>query len=285
MRADRRALMLGAAAALAAPPAPASASAPLPLALNGVWRQGGFAFGRTAPRALVLVDGEPLTAASAQGLFVVGFDRDAPASAEIAVRDGGREARRVLDIALHAFPSTRIDGLPPATVEPGDPALLERIRREVALKTEGFASRADDDSFGEGFAWPLDAYRITSAWGAQRVLNGTPARPHYGLDMAAPAGTVIRAPADGRVCMARAGLHFEGGLTLIDHGQGLVSAYLHQSQLDVAEGQRVRRGDAIGRIGATGRATGPHLCWRMKWRDRNLDPSLMIGLSAPENPA
>ncbi len=287
MRPDRRTLVLGAAAALAAPVARAQTArmGPPPLALNGVWRQGGFAFGRTAPRALVFVDGEALSAASADGLFVVGFDRDAPGSVEVAVRAGGRETRRVLDVAPHAFPSTRIDGLPQTTVTPTDPALLERIQREIVLKSEGFASRTDDDSFKGGFAWPLDAYRVTSLWGSQRVLNGTPARPHYGLDMAAPAGTAIRAPADGRVAMARSGMHFEGGLTLIDHGQGLITCYLHQSRLDVTEGQRVRRGEAIGRIGATGRATGPHLCWRMKWRDRNLDPSLMVGARAPETSA
>ncbi|MBW8302981.1 MAG: M23 family metallopeptidase, partial [Brevundimonas sp.] len=88
-------------------------------------------------------------------------------------------------------------------------------------------------------------------------------------------GTVIRAPAAGRVTLAEPDLHFEGGLTLIDHGQGLITAYLHQSRLDVRAGQDVRRGDSLGRVGMTGRATGPHLCWRMKWRNRNMDPSLL----------
>jgi murein DD-endopeptidase MepM/ murein hydrolase activator NlpD len=177
---------------------------------------------------------------------------------------------------------SRVDGLPPATVEPSDPALLERIRQEVLVKTEAFASRADTDDFRDGFVWPLETYRVSSAWGARRVLNGTPARPHYGVDLAAPIGTVIRVPADGRVVFTRPDMHFEGGLTLIDHGQGLISAYLHQSQIDVAAGQTVRRGDPMGRVGMSGRATGPHLCWRLKWRDRNLDPSLLIGARPPE---
>lgn len=111
-------------------------------------------------------------------------------------------------------------------------------------------------------------------------MNGTPARPHYGIDLAAPAGTIIRAPGDGIVTLARPDMHYEGGLVLIDHGQGLITAYLHQSRLEVAAGQMLKRGDPIGRVGMTGRATGPHLCWRMKWRDRNLDPSLMIGMRA-----
>ena len=274
---DRRALLLaGGAAAVAG-----SAFAQDGLSLNGAWRQGGFAMGKTWPRALVFVDGEALTAASASGLFVVGFDRDAPGSTLIETRLGSRSARRQIAIAPHPFPRAVVNGLPPSTVEPSDPALLALIQEQSALKQHAFASRIDTEDFKDGFAWPLDAYRISSAWGSQRVLNGTPARPHYGLDMAAPQGTVIKAPAPGTVVMARAGMHFEGGLTLIDHGQGLISCYLHQSAQTVSVGDRVSRGQAIGRIGMTGRATGPHLCWRLKWRDRNLDPSLLIGVQTP----
>lgn len=246
------------------------------LSLTGSLVQGGHAIGRTWPRALVFVDGEALTTASADGIFIIGFDRDAPLGTQIEVRSNGRSAQRTLAITPGQFPTTRIDGLPPSTIEPGDPALLARIQREVALKTEGFASRTDDDNFRDGFIWPLETFRISSPWGSQRVLNGTPARPHYGIDLAAPQGTSIRAPADGRVTLAEPALHFEGGLVLMDHGQGLISAYLHQSRLDVRAGQTLRRGDPIGRVGMTGRATGPHLCWRMKWRERNLDPSLMV---------
>lgn len=285
MKPSRRGVILGAGAAgLGATGLAGAAFAQTDgLVLNGRMTQGGVVMGRTWPQAMVFVDGEALTTASAAGLFVVGFDRDAPASVQIEVRERGRNARRTFSIAPGTFPSTRINGLPQSTVEPTDPALLARIQREIALKTEGFASRADADDFRSGFVWPLDSYRVTSRWGSQRVLNGTPARPHYGIDLAAPAGSPIRAPADGVVTFARPGMHFEGGLTLIDHGQGLITAYLHQSRIDAVAGQRVTRGDVIGRVGATGRATGPHLCWRMKWRDRNCDPSLMVGQSAPEN--
>lgn len=277
MTPDRRAVLAGAAALLATPTRADDAQ----LKLNGALRQGGFVLGRAWPGAMVLVDGEALTHASDRGLFIVGFDRDAGPRALIEARGGGRSAVRSLNIAPFAFDQTRIDGLPPATVEPSDPALLARIAAEARHKAEAFASRAEDDAFAAGFDWPLAQFRVSSRWGAQRVLNGTPARPHYGLDMAAPEGTAILAPGDGRVVLAQANLHFEGGLTLIDHGQGLVSAYLHQSRIEVARDDVVRRGQAIGRVGATGRATGPHLCWRMKWRDRNLDPSLMIGVHAP----
>lgn len=274
MTLDRRRLVLGSGALLAA--GSARAQDVEGLTLTGRFVQGGHVLGRTWPRALIFVDGESLTAASAGGVFIVGFDRDAPGSVRIEARLDGRTARRTLDIAPGSFPSTRVNGLPPSTVEPSDPELLARIQREVVLKTEGFASRIDADHFRDGFNWPLDAFRVTSRWGSQRVLNGTPARPHFGIDLAAPQGTVIRAPAAGRVTFAQPGLHFEGGLVLIDHGQGLITAYLHQSRIDVAAGQVLRQGDPVGRVGMTGRATGPHLCWRMKWRDRNLDPSLLV---------
>ncbi len=271
---NRREVVLGSGALLAA--GSAQAQEGQGLTLTGRFVQGGHALGRTWPRALVFIDGESLTAASAGGWFIVGFDRDAPASVEIETRLDGRSARRTLDIVPGQFPSTRVNGLPPSTVEPSNPALLARIQSEIVLKTEGFASRTDADHFRDGFVWPLEGFRVTSPWGSQRVLNGTPARPHYGIDLAAPQGTVIRAPAAGRVTLARPGFHFEGGLVLIDHGQGLITAYLHQSRLEVEVGQELRRGEPIGRVGMTGRATGPHLCWRMKWRNRNLDPSLLV---------
>lgn len=280
MIATRRALILGAGAASLTSTTQAFTQ-DSDLALNGAFVQGGFAMGRTWPQALIFVDGEALATASDSGLFVVGFDRDAPPSVEIEAREGRRIARHRLTVRPGQFASTRINGLPPSTVAPSDPALLERIRQESALKAEGFASRADSDDFRTGFIWPLDRFRVSSAWGAQRVLNGTPARPHYGIDLAAPAGTPIRAPADGLVVLARTGLHFEGGLTLIDHGQGLITACLHQSRIGVTAGQKISQGQTIGRVGMSGRATGPHLCWRMRWRDRNLDPSLMIGQPAP----
>lgn len=276
MRPSRRALLVGTGASLAVASIARAADA---LTLTGRLQQGGHVIGRTWPGAHIFVNDEVLATASAGGRFIVGFDRDAPSSVLIEARDGARSITRNLDILPGVFRTTRIDGLPPSTVEPTDPALLSRIQQETALKNEGFASRVDADFFASGFDWPLETFRISSAWGSQRILNGTAARPHYGIDLAAPAGTVIRSPAEGRVTFARPGMHFEGGLVLIDHGQGLITAYLHQSEISVSSGDQVRQGQAIGRVGMTGRATGPHLCWRMKWRDRNLDPSLMIKAS------
>ncbi|MFN4091583.1 MAG: M23 family metallopeptidase [Brevundimonas sp.] len=276
MRMDRRGLLLGAAAGLAATPSRGQDDS---LQLRGRFVQGGSVVGRTWPRALIFIDGEALTAASADGWFVVGFDYESAGSVQIEARSGERRVSRTVSIARGDFPTSSINGLPAATVDvPDDPALQALIADQVAVKTEAFASRIDADWFCDGFVWPLEGFRVTSRWGARRILNGTPARPHYGIDLAAPQGTVVRAPAAGRVALAQTGMHFEGGLVLLDHGQGLITAYLHQSRLDVAAGQTVSRGDSLGRVGMTGRATGPHLCWRMKWRDRNIDPSLLVGI-------
>lgn len=267
----RRLLLAGAAAGAAAPVLAAGE-----LELTGRLVQGGYAFGRTEPGVEILLDGEAVGRASPKGLFVLGFDRDAPASIGLTLRGPGLDYRQTLAIARGTFGVQRVDGVPQSTVTPTAPALLERIRRESALKKAAYASVAATDDFADGFTWPLDEFRVSSRFGNQRILNGVPGRPHYGVDLAAPARTPIRAPAQGLVVLAHPDMHFEGGLTLIDHGQGLVAAYLHQSKLAVRTGDRVRRGQIIGAVGMTGRATGPHLCWRLKWRGRNLDPSLLV---------
>jgi murein DD-endopeptidase MepM/ murein hydrolase activator NlpD len=252
------------------------------LELKGRFVQGGFAFGRTAPGAEVLVDGVLVGRASADGLFVAGFDRDAADTVQIDVRTAGGESGRSVAIAKGDFDIQRIDGLPPDEVTPTDPALLARIARETERKNVGFASRADLDGFKEGFILPVEGARLTARFGGQRILNGEPKRPHYGADLAAPVGTPVVAPAPGLVSFAESGLHYEGGLIMIDHGQGLLSLYLHLSRIDVSVGQRVARGQTIGAVGREGRATGPHLCWRAWWRGRHLDPMLLVGAKAPQ---
>ncbi len=222
-----------------------------------------------------------MVTASVAGYFIVGFDRDAAPQAAVTVQNGDGSAVHDLPIAAGAYDIQRIDGLAQDQVTPTAPALLERIAAEAQRKAAGFASLIDADYFKDGFVMPLQATRISGAFGGQRVLNGVPARPHYGVDMAAPVGTAIRAPGAGLVSFAETGLHYEGGLVMIDHGQGLVSCYLHMSRIDVAAGQMVAQGQPIGAVGKEGRATGPHLCWRMKWRGRNLDPSLLIGARPP----
>ncbi len=251
------------------------------LQLDGRFVQGGFAMGRTAPRADVLVDHVVVGQASADGLFVVGFDRDAPDTVQIDVRTPRGESGRSVAVARGEFDIQRIDGLPPDQVTPTDPALLARISRETERKNVGFSSRADTAAFKDGFILPVTGARLAARFGGQRVLDGEPKRPHYGADLAAPVGTPVVAPASGVVSFAETGLHYEGGLIMIDHGQGLISLYLHLSRIDVAVGQAVQRGQLIGAVGKEGRATGPHLCWRAWWRGRHLDPMLLVGAKAP----
>ena len=252
----------------------------LSLRCAGAFTQGGIALCRTLPGAAISVDGVASGEADSEGWAVVGFNREHPATARVEARVGASAVAQNFQIASREFDIQRIDGLPPQTVTPTDPAVLARIQREAALKAEGFASIAPLEGWLDGFIMPVEG-RVSGRWGNQRILNGVPKTPHFGYDIAAPTGTPILAPASGIVTLAQPDMHYEGGLVFIDHGQGLITMYLHMSRLDVAEGDHVEQGQVIGAVGARGRATGPHLCWRMKWRGRQLDPSVAVdGLAA-----
>jgi hypothetical protein len=256
----------------AIPPPPSDLS----LACAGAFTQGGVALCRTLPGAAIFVDGVASGEADAHGWAVIGFTREHGEEGVVEARAGERSVGRTYAIAARTFDIQRVDGLPPQTVTPTDPEVLERIRREAALKREGWDSFAAIQGFLDGFIIPVEGGRVSGRWGNQRVLNGVPSTPHFGYDIAAPEGTPIRAPAAGIVTLAQPDMHYEGGLVFIDHGQGLITMYLHMSRLDVAVGDSVAQGQVIGAVGSSGRATGPHLCWRMKWRERQLDPSVAI---------
>ena len=270
---NRRALLTAGVAALASGRASAQGGPALTV-LRARYVQGGHVIVRTAPGATLAVESAEVGKASAGGLAVIGFDRDAPSSTRISASLEGATTALPVTIAPGDFDVQRIGGLPANQVQPTDPALLARIAREGELKRAAFASQWDGEGFAGGFEPPVRA-RVSGRFGGQRVLNGVPARPHYGVDLACPSGTPVLAPAAGLVVLAEPALHYEGGLILIDHGQGLVSAYLHLSKLDAVRGATVAKGQRIGAVGSTGRATGPHLCWRLKWRERNMDPMLL----------
>lgn len=243
--------------------------------LEGRPQQGGLMFGQAAPGSEVRLDGAPLMV-SADGRFVFGFGRDDTGTVTLEVNEPGAEpARRALTIATRDYDIERIDGLPPATVTP-PPEVLERTRREAGLVRQARARRDDRTDWAEGFAWPASG-RLSGFYGSQRVLNGEPRRPHYGVDVAAPEGTPVTAPAPGIVTLAEPDLYYSGGTLIIDHGQGLSSTFLHLSEVLATPGDRVEQGDLVGRIGATGRATGPHLDWRMNWFDKRVDPQPLAG--------
>ena len=246
------------------------------VALNGSFAQGGLLFGETEPGAQVRLDGETVMVGD-DGRFVVGFGRDSALSALLIVTlpDGAIE-RRSIELEDREFPVQRIDGLDQSKVSGFTPAQLEKIAADRVKKDAARETSQSAADWAEGFDWPVTG-RISGVFGSQRILNGEPKRPHSGLDIAAGQGTPVRAPAPGVITLAEEGMYFEGGLVLLDHGHWLESAFLHLSRLDVAPGTRVEKGDIIGAIGATGRATGPHLHWSMKWRGRLVDPQLTVG--------
>lgn len=241
--------------------------------------QGGLLRGRAAPGAAVALDGTPVRV-SGDGWFLVGFGRDAPPEAVLtAVFPDGRRERRVLLVEPREYDVQRIDGLPSRQVTPSAEDLA-RIRAEAVMVRE---ARARDDprtDFLDGFRWPV-AGRISGVYGTRRILNGEPRSPHYGIDIAAPAGTPVLAPAAGVVTLAHPGMFFSGGTLILDHGHGLSSSFLHLSRILAAVGDRVAKGSPIAEVGSTGRSTGPHLDWRMNLLDRRIDPMLLAGPMPP----
>ena len=243
---------------------------------KGIAEQGGLVVCQTEPNARVEVgraeDDIYVQRADADGLIIVGFDRDEP---DNFIRVGN--ARIDFDLTPREWDISRIDGLPKNMVSEYTEEELARIRRASARKKVGFASKVSEIGFRNGFINPIPAgYTKTTNFGAQRILNGEPKRPHFGVDFAAPKGTPIVAPADGIVSLADDDMYFEGSLIMIDHGQGLISYYLHSEDVLVEDGQSVTQGEQIATVGSRGRSTGPHLCWRLKWRGRNLDPELVM---------
>ena len=246
------------------------------VSLTGSFAQGGLLFGETEPGSEVRLNGETVMVGD-DGRFVIGFGRDSELSSLLAVTlpDGAVE-RRSIELEDREFPVQRIDGLDQSKVSGFTPEQLEKIAADREKKN---AARQKTQSFADwasGFDWPVTGI-ISGVFGSQRILNGEPKRPHSGLDIAAGQGTPVRAPAPGVVTLAETGMYFEGGLVLLDHGHWLESAFLHLSRLDVEPGERVEKGDIIGAVGATGRATGPHLHWSLKWRGMLVDPQLTLG--------
>lgn len=240
--------------------------------LTGHAEQGGLMLGRTEPGARVDLDGRSVPV-DAQGRFLLGFGRDNGPVAELRITlPGGTEENRALAVSRRDWPVQRIEGLPREKTEP-DAASLARLRAETDMVRAIRARVTLEPRFLEdgGLLRPSDG-KVSGVFGSQRVYNGIGGAPHSGLDIAAPAGAPVHACADGTVVLAAPDLFLTGRTVMIDHGLGLISSYAHLSRLDVAAGLRVRRGDLIGAIGATGLATGAHLHWGMSWLDVRLDP-------------
>lgn len=244
------------------------------LELRGELAQGGLLFGQLAEGERAYLDGEVLRA-TATGVVVFGFGRDAKPQSVLKIcrQNNCREER--LAVRQRQYDIQRVDGVPQNTVTP-PPEVLDRIRRENALVGRARAKVSDSLAFSQPFIWPLQG-PITGVFGSQRVYNGEPRRPHYGVDVAAATGTPVVAPADAVVRLAHPDMYFSGGTLVMDHGFGVTSTFIHLSEVLVKEGDQVRQGQIVGKVGATGRATGPHLDWRMNWNSVRLDPVLHVG--------
>jgi murein DD-endopeptidase MepM/ murein hydrolase activator NlpD len=245
------------------------------LELEGSLTQGGLVWGRVLPGSRVTLDGESLDVLE-DGTTFAGFGREAAATSELVVADSD-ECRQTLHIARRDYQIQRVEGVPQKTVTP-PPEQLERIRREQALVDAAKAQRLSRPDLLQGalagFQWPTVG-PISGVYGSQRYYNGEPRSPHYGVDVAVPTGTPVRAPADGLVTLAQPDLFYSGGTIILDHGFRFSSAFLHMSKVLVDVGQEVKAGAVIGEVGATGRATGAHLDWRMSWRNQRIDPQLL----------
>jgi murein DD-endopeptidase MepM/ murein hydrolase activator NlpD len=237
-------------------------------------QQGALVIGKV-PAGSIVRYRERILRATPYGSVVFGVGRDeaGPVDIEVTGADGRLQTIQVA-VTPRDWPVEKIDGVPPATVEP-PPEIAARIEREQAMVTA--ARERDDDraDFARPFVWPVQG-RISGRFGNQRIYNGTPKSPHSGMDVAAASGTPVLAPAGGIVTFAAPDLYLTGGTVLLDHGHGVSSNFLHLSRIDVKVGERVTQGQRIGAVGATGRATGPHLHWGMNWFDVRIDPLLVL---------
>jgi murein DD-endopeptidase MepM/ murein hydrolase activator NlpD len=242
--------------------------------LNGDLTQGSLIRGKVAANSQVWLNDKSIKV-SDEGLFVFGFGRDANLKHTLTWQNTeGDLEHKYLTLAKRQYDIQEIEGLPAKMVTPPK-EVLERIRKDNQQVAQA-RNRIDDRvDFSESFVWPA-AGPISGVYGSQRVLNGVKKRPHFGVDVAAPTGTPIYAPASGIISLWVADMYYSGGTMIIDHGHGVSSTFLHMSKGVVEVGSHVEQGQLVGEIGATGRVTGAHLDWRMNWFKERLDPALLV---------
>ena len=256
--------------ALLVPPAATA----LEITLRGTLEQGALLYGFAEPGSVVTLEGEPVPVLP-DGRYLIGLDRDAPGKVTLSLTGSDGDVQTLpLEIAPRTYDIQRIDGLPPEQVTPPQ-ELLERIARERESLVAARATLSLSDDWAAGFAWPAEG-PITGVYGSQRILNGEPRQPHYGLDVAVPVGTPVAAPAAGVVVLAAEDYFYQGTVVVIDHGLGLMSTLMHLSALEVAVGDRVTQGEVVALSGKSGRVTGAHLDWRVSWRGSWIDPAQLV---------
>lgn len=243
------------------------------------WIQGGLILGQTSPENQIRFFKRNIRI-NGEGQFVIGLGRDVgPTVTLFEIMPSGVERAYTFKVTQREYREQRIDGVPKRTVQVPEEALT-RIRKEGRLTRAARKVHSTRQDFLSDFIWPTKGI-VTGVYGSRRVYNGQPRRPHYGIDIAAPQGSPVLAPSAGRVTLVHDDMYFSGGTLIIDHGHGISSTFIHLHKALVKEGDEVKQGQLIAEIGATGRATGPHLDWRMNWFEQRLDPQLLFD-SPPE---
>ncbi|MFC3152223.1 M23 family metallopeptidase [Litoribrevibacter euphylliae] len=259
----------------------AKEESPILVSWKGDFQQGALLIGTLTSAEVVSVETKKRTLIiNDQRSFGLGLGRDFDKQIELIfhMKDGSKVSQSY-QVKKREYKIQKVEGVPQRTVTP-DPEHLKRIRAEAAKVKKARAQSGDMSHYMESYIWPAKGL-ISGVYGSQRYYNGKPGRPHFGLDIAAPKGTPVTAPASGVVVLAENDLFFSGGTAVVDHGHGINSSFLHMSKLDVKVGQVLKQGDKIGEVGATGRATGAHLDWRMNWFDQRVDPRLLMSTSVP----
>ena len=241
--------------------------------LEGNFVQGGLVIGRVN-KDLDVKFKEKVLRKTSDGSFVIGFGRDHPKEANLYFFINQNWILKKLEIKQRKYKTQVINGLEKKMVTPPK-SFWDRIKKENKVIKEVRSLDSDVDFIFQKFDWPTKGI-ISGVFGSQRILNGKPKRPHYGVDIAAPEGTDILAPTEAIVRMAEKDLYYTGGTVMLDHGHGVTSVYSHLSSINVKVGDKINKDQKIGEVGSTGRSTGPHLDWRINWFSERLDPALFI---------
>tara|TARA_B100000212_G_scaffold176429_1_gene132795 strand:- start:374 stop:1162 length:789 start_codon:yes stop_codon:yes gene_type:complete len=241
---------------------------------KGDFKQGSFILGKTDPNSKVLIDNREVRVTN-DGYFAFGLDRDRKNNVIIKIKN--KEDIKLIEkkVFKRKYKIQRIDGLPPKQVTP-PPEVYERIKKDNILIGKARSIDSKLIFFKEKFIYPIDKYIITGVYGSQRILNGKPRRPHYGIDFHAPEGTPVKSMMSGIVTMVEKDMYFTGGTIIFDHGHGISTLYMHMKDINVKKGQKVKKGQIVGTLGQSGRATGPHLDIRLNWFNIKLDPMTIL---------
>ena len=241
--------------------------------LTGNFIQGGLVIGKTNSSALINFKNRELRK-SKDGLFVIGFGRDHPQNANLTLEVNNKLITKSFKIQKRIYKTQKINGLQKKMVTPPK-SFWDRIKKENKIIKKVRSLNSNVDFVFQKFTWPAQGI-ISGVFGSQRILNGKPKRPHYGIDIAAKKGATVVSPTESIVRMAEKDLYYTGGTIMLDHGHGLTSVYSHLSSINVKVGDKILKNQKIGEVGSTGRSTGPHLDWRVNWFDQRLDPLLLL---------